>query len=531
MTTDLTKVAEDSARGGFFLITGNVASTIIMALSTILIGRFLGPELYGEYGLSIIVPQMLFIFADFGLAAGVTKFAASLRAEGKTSRAAKIIEYATFLRAAIALLFFLFNFALADFLAAVLLRRPDLGFYVRLASITIPFNMISTLAISAYLGLDKTQYSAFTANIQAISKAAISIMLVLLGFSVAGAVTGHVSSHIIGGVVATSILVFLLRKYAKNRGDDVGFTDSIKTLMRYGVPLYLSGILVGFIHPYQNFVLAFFTPTVDIGNWKAARNFVALMSIVSMPITSALFTAFSKLDSTMSEDETVTFFKFANKYTTLLIVPVTILLITFSNEIVQVIYGSTYQTAASFLSISCLLFFLVGLGYLNLDSLFNGLGETRTTLKTSLVAALIIFTLSPLLANTYGVLGVLVALIVAHATSTCYGMYIAKRDFQIRFDTTALIKIYTIGVIATAPALLLLQISPLPTFINVIVGGLFYIFVYATLLSLAKVVSVSELETATKITQRTKLLALLVKPFVWYHRKISKRQKPTDKRP
>jgi O-antigen/teichoic acid export membrane protein len=323
--------------------------------------------------------------------------------------------------------------------------------------------------------------------------------------------------------------VFILRKYAKNSSDDLGFTSSVKTLMNYGIPLYVSGILVGFVNPYQNFVLAFFAATVDIGNWKAARNFVALMSVVSIPITSALFTAFSKLDSTMSEDETVTFFKFANKYTTLLIVPIASLLIAFSNEIVQVIYGVTYQTAAAFLAMHCLLFFLVGLGYLNLNSLFNGLGETRITLKTSLISALIIFTLSPLLAHVYGVPGVITALILAYAASTCYGMYIAKRNFQIRFDTPSLIKIYTIGVAATAPSLLLLQISPLPTLVNVVVGGLLYIFIYTTSVSLAKIVSVSELETATAITQKTRLLALLVKPFLWYHKKLLNRRKSTEK--
>ena len=46
MEYDLEKVAEDSARGSFFLISGTALSTVIMAVSSILIGRFLGPELY-----------------------------------------------------------------------------------------------------------------------------------------------------------------------------------------------------------------------------------------------------------------------------------------------------------------------------------------------------------------------------------------------------------------------------------------------------------------------------------------------------
>ena len=60
MSDELTKVAEDSARGGFFLISGTAIATVIMAIASILIARFLGPELYGQYALILVIPQLLF---------------------------------------------------------------------------------------------------------------------------------------------------------------------------------------------------------------------------------------------------------------------------------------------------------------------------------------------------------------------------------------------------------------------------------------------------------------------------------------
>jgi O-antigen/teichoic acid export membrane protein len=528
MTTDLIKVAEDSARGGFFLVSGSFIATIISAVTVIFIGRFLGPELYGQYALSLVMPGMLFLFADLGISTGVIKYSASLRAEGKIGHAAKIIKHAITLKAATGLMFFLLNFALADFIAAVLLNRPDLGFYVRVASISIIFQVLISVATSAYLGLDRTHYSALTTNIQAISKAIISFALVLLGFSVAGAVLGHVAGFIIGGVFGISILLLVLRKFPKNSVDDVGFTESLKTLMSYGIPLYVSGILMGFVHPYQNFILAILASDVDIGNLKAAVNFVALITVVSAAITTALFPAFSKLDSAI-KDGTTTFFKFANKYTTLLVVPIATLLITFSKEIVQIVYGSTYQTAALFLSIYCLLFFLVGLGYLTLTSLFNGLGETRITFKISLITLLLILTLSPLLITAYGVPGSLAALICAHATSTCYGMYVAKRNFKIEFDTKSLIKIYLVGAGSTVPSLLLLQVSTLPRLVNVLVGGMLYLAIYVTLAPTTKIVNNSELETVTEIVQKIKPLTPIIKPLIWYQKKILNRQESPTK--
>jgi len=527
MTTDLMKVAEDSARGGFFLISGSFISALILALTAILVGRFLGPEFYGQLSLSLVIPEMLFIFADFGISAGVIKYSASLRAEGKTDQAAKIIKHALLLKTSAGLVFFLLNFALADFLAATLLNRPDLGFYVRVASISIVFHACMHVAAAAYLGLDKTQYSALTTNIQSISKAVISVGLVILGFSVTGAVLGHVAGYITGAVVALGILLLILRKSARTN-DDVGFTQTFKTFMSYGIPLYVSGILVGFVIPYQNFILAMFTTNVDIGNLRAAGNFVSLITVFSLPITTALLPAFSKLNST-TKDKTTIFFKFANKYTTLLIVPMATLLIIFSREIVQIIYGSTYQTAALFLSIHCLLYFLVGLGYLNLTSLFNGLGKTRITLKTSLITLAAILALAPILAKAYGVPGVIVALISARAASTCYGMYVAKRNFKIEYDAKSLVKIYLIGVASAIPSLLLLQTSMLPELVSVIVGGLLFLAIYVTLTPIVGIVNNSELKTVTEVVQKIRLLAPIMKPLLRYQEKILNRQQSTTK--
>jgi len=528
MTTDLTRIAEDSARGGFFLVSGSFVSTVVLALMAILIGRLLGPELYGQYALSFVITEMLYIFADFGITAGVVKYSASLRAEGKIGRAAKIIKDAILLKTAIGLAFFLLNFALADFFAVTLLNRPELGFYIRLASVSIIFQVLISVATSAYLGLDKTHYNALTMNIQAVSKAIISIALVLLGFSIAGAVLGHVAGYTIAGIFGSSILIFILRKSAENSDDNIGFTQNSKTLIRYGIPLYLSAILGGFAYPYQSFILAIFTTNIDIGNLKAAANFYALITVVSAPITTALFPAFSKLDLAM-DDKITTFFKFANKYTTILIIPIATLLIIFSKEIIQIIYGSTYQTAALLLSIHCLLYFLVGLGYLTLTSLFNGLGKTRITLKISLIALLTILILSPILAKAYGVPGVIVAGISATAASTCYGMYVAKRNFKIQFDTKSIVKIYLIAIASAAPSLLLLQTSMLPSLVNVIIGGLLYLAIYVTLAPITGVVNSSELKTLAAVAQRIKFLAPIIKPLISYQEKILNRQQRTTK--
>jgi len=518
MADELIKVAEDSARGSFFLISGTALATVIMAISSILIGRFLGPELYGQYTLALVVPQLLFIFTDLGINQGIIKFTASLRSKGETSRLAKIIKYGLLLRAFTGIAIFIINYTFADLFASFLLQRPDLAFYIRIASTAVLFQVIFTTATSAFVGLDKTEYNALTGNIQAIAKAIISIALVLLGFSVTGAIIGYVAGYIVAAVAGISLLLLIIREKSSVK-DNCSISDDLKTLMRYGAPLYISLLLTGFIPLYQNVILAIFTTDIDIGNYKAASNFVALMAVLSVPITTALLPAFSKLNSATNQ-KIKAFFKLANKYTAIIIVPITFLIIIFSKEIVKVIYGSTYQSAPLFLATFCLLYFLVGLGYLTLSSFYNGLGETKTTLKISLLAFITLVFLSPTLTKTYSVLGLIIASLTASTVSTIYGSYIARKNFQIEFDGRSIIKIYLISAVCSVPSVLLLYLTPLPKLFTIIIGGLLYLFTYATLTPLTKIVTTSELQTVTHITQKIRLLAFIAKPLLKYQQKL-----------
>jgi O-antigen/teichoic acid export membrane protein len=527
MTSDLTKVAEESAKGGFFLIIGSFFATIISAVASIIVTRLLGQDLYGQYVLALTVPQMLFLFTDFGISQGIVKFAASLRIKGETTQMVKIIKYGMLIRTIVGCAIFLVNFALADFFAIVFQNMPELGVYIRVASFSILFQVVYTTVTSAYVGLDKTEYNAFTTNIEATAKAVISIVLVLAGFSIFGAVTGYVVGYLIGGGIGLALLLNMIRRYAAKDDDSVGFVESLKTLMKYGMPLYVAALFVGFIPPYQYFVLGIFTSKAAIGNYKAAVNFITLITIVSIPITTTLLPAFSKLENTTSE-KARTFFLFANKYTTMLIVPIVTIVLAFSNEIVQIVYGPDFQAAGLFLAVYCILYFLTGIGYLVLASMFNGLGDTGTTFKINLITFAILIPSSPVLAHRYGVLGIIIALLAANLTGTLFGVYTAKKKYQVRFAAKSIIKIYVVAAVSALPALLVLHFSPLHELVTVILGGLLYIAIYLTLIPLTRAINQTELQTVARVAQRIKPFAPILKLVLNFEKRLLNiRQKKT----
>ncbi|MEM2293989.1 MAG: oligosaccharide flippase family protein [Nitrososphaerota archaeon] len=524
MADELTRVAEESTRGGFYLITGTASATVIMAIASIIIARLLGPELYGQYTLSLVTPQLLLLLTDLGVNQGIIKFTAAFIRKNESHRIKRIIKYGLMLRAAAGTLISLLNYLLADLFATVLLQRPELAVYVKIAAISVLFQAIFATITSAFVGLDKTEYNALASNLQALAKAIISLALVLLGFGVAGAITGHVASYALAAIPSLTILVLVTRK---NKGDSkfegCRVTSDLKTMLNYGIPLYVSALLTGLIPIYQNVILAFFTTDVDIGNYKAAVNFTSLMHIVAVPISTALLPAFSKLNSATKEEVKI-FYRLANKYTSMMMFPLAFLIIVLAKEIVEIVYGNQYLLAPIFLAIYCPLYFLVGFGYLVLPSLYNGLGETKTTFKMSLITFITLILLSPVLAGLYSVIGLILAYILANSCGVAYGLHIAKKKFHVEVEGRRILKIFLNSAASSLPALILLNVACFSSLITVLLGAGLYMFSYLTLTPLTGAFSKFELEKVKEVVKKTRFLAAISKPIIAYQQMLIKWQ-------
>ena len=145
-------LAEESTKGSFILIGGTIIATIISAVASILVARFLGPEDYGLYSLSLVIPQIFFLITDFGIREGIIKFTIDAREKGQTNLGIKIIKYGLLIRTVAGIFSFLVLFVSADFVAEIFLNRPNLGFFIRIASVPLSFKLYIQLQHMPILG-------------------------------------------------------------------------------------------------------------------------------------------------------------------------------------------------------------------------------------------------------------------------------------------------------------------------------------------------------------------------------------------
>jgi stage V sporulation protein B len=520
MVDELSKVTSDSARGGFFLFSGAALASVITAISAILVGRFLGPELYGQYNLVLVIPTLLLLFTDLGLNAAVTKFVANFSAEGKYNRAHTVVRYGMLFRLGIGIVVSVISLVFASYFA-LLINRPDLSFFIQLACLSVIFQVIFTTANSAFVGYDRSEYNALITTAQAVVRTVMQIVLVLVGFSLGGALVGYVVGFLIAAIIGAVILFFKFAKPKTDLSDKVTDTGSqiLRLLARYGLPVYIAVVLTGFFPLYQQMVLAFFSSDIAIGNFRASYNFVVLLTVLTTSITTALLPAFSKLESATPEVISA-FFNKANKYTCLIIIPITICSIVFSGPIVELLYGAEYTTAALFLSLNCTSFLLTILGFLTLQSVFNGLNKTRLTMNMTLINFVLLLVLTPILAPLFDVVGVIVAYLISAFVASVYAVVAAVRKLKMQFRFKSPLLIYLLSTLAALPSLAIMYLIPLSSLLFLVVGAIVYLAIFLTLLPLLKIMDKTEFLALGQFVTNLPLIGLIVKPLLIFELKI-----------
>lgn len=509
---ELTSIADESARGGFALIFGNAVSAILSAISVILIARLLGPSQYGVYSLAFVVPAIFVSLADFGVSPALTRFTASFRAEQKMSKVASMINSGILFTSLTSVLAFAVAYGTARPLAAIVLHRTDIGFLVAAASIVIIFQGLWNLSYNGLVGVGRMEGSATITVLRDLVKTLLCPFLIVAGFGIFGAIGGQVSAWMLPAFLGVYFL-FQVREHLGQRQEKLtmkAFKGDIRTMTSFGIPLYLGTLLGTMFSQYQTIVLAFFTSNAQIGNFEAALSFGTLIAVVATPVTLAIFPAFSKLDLQTRTQDLGSVFEHSIRYTTLLIVPVAVVIAILSTSLVQIVYGNAYTSAPDYLSLYAGVYLLTTIGYQVNGAFLGGVGKTKDCFKVSAVQMASFIPLAPLMTSLLGVIGLLIAIILASLISTTFSLHLA-RGYGMRIDFRASARITAAALTAALPTLPIVYLSPLSNLLNVLTVAAIYLPLYLTLAPLCGAVGREDIELLGPILSRIRLLNPLVR--------------------
>jgi len=474
------EMGKTSVTGSVQLFIGQASSTIIMAVGTIILARLMLPEEYGLYAVALIPSTMINLFHDWGIGPAMTKYIAQYRAANKEEDIHDIITAGLIFKIATGLALTLLSLTLASFIATAIFNRPESTSLIAIASIVIFSESLLTATRYVFTGFERMELNSLTMISYSTIKTVASPLLVLLGYGALGAVLGHTFSFLIGGILGLIILYLILfRKLSKRtKTHKSNITKTLKTMLRFGVPLSIATILGGFLTQFYSFIMVLYCTDAMIGNYQIATNFAVLLTFFTFPIETVLFPAFSKLDPKNEHQLVQTVFTSSVKYTAILLVPATMAVIVLSKPMIYTLFGGKWVYAPFFLSLYVITNLLVLFGGLVKNSLLAGLGETKILMKLRLLTLSLGISLAFILIPTFGIMGVILGTLLAAIPSFFWGLYWVWKHYEATVDWMSSTKIFLASAIAAVTTYLSLNFLNTAEWLRLITGGAIFLTIY-----------------------------------------------------
>ena len=476
------EMAKVSAKGGFHFFWGLVVSTVISAVGTIIMARFLLPSEYGLYTIALAAPNLIAMFRDWGIDSAMIKYTAQYNAENKPVK--NILAAGLMFEAVMGSALSLGSFLLSGFLATTVFQRPDITPLIQIASFTLLTNALMTALQAAFTGMEKLAPNSLTLVCRSTIKTVLVSALVILGLGAYGATVGTTIAGLIASLIGILLLWTIYRNLPKpNDGEDgPGIGENIRLMLKYGLPLSISSILSAFRMQFYNFLVVIYTSNTIIGNYSVATNFVVLITFFATPITIMLFPAFSKLDPHKERETLQNVFQYSVKYSALIVVPATIAIMVLAQPAISTLFGDKYTEAPLFLTLLAISHLYVAFGSLSTGNLINGQGETKLNLKLTLITTAIGVTLSLILIPRFGIIGLIATMLISEIPSLIIALNLIRRKYTVTVDWTSSAKILLSSTVAATVTYAILSQLIFSSWIKLIIG--LAIFLPAFLLSI-----------------------------------------------
>jgi O-antigen/teichoic acid export membrane protein len=488
-------MAQVSAKGVFNIFWGLVVSSIISAISVMVVAGILSEGDYGLVAIALTGPTLIGIFRDWGVDWATIKYTAQYRAENKEENVKNVLASVVIFEILLGFSLSIFSFFVSGYMATAL-ERPNIVPLIQIASFTIFAEALMKATQAAFTGYEKMEYHSVTSIVLSTLKAGFMITLAVVGLGTYGAIVGTTVAYLIAGVISLLILYVTIYKPLKRQYlNKLELFATFKTLLKYGLPLSVSAIIGGFLSQFYNVLLAIYCSDLVIGNFQVALNFGSLVTFFVMPILTVLLPAFSKLDSQKERETLGNVFQFSVKYASLLIVPVAFVVMALSQPGVSTIFGAKYSHTPLYLALYVVTFVYTAFGYLSLENIIKSQGKTDVNMKLTLITSAVALVLNVVLIPTFGILGFLATNIVSGIPSLIIALWWIKKTYSATINWVSSAKILLASTLAAVITYVVTSHLVISSWVNLIVGAVIFLATYLVATPMMGAINKSDLHT------------------------------------
>lgn len=329
------------AKDSFWAVFGSVIGKGLALISGIFIARYLGKEVYGEYGIIKNTLTYLAIVSTFGFGYTATKYVAEYK-ERDDPQMGWLVHHIILFTVAFSTLLALFLFIFAKQIA-IFIEAPELSCILKKYSIIIVFNAIVSTQVGVLSGLKLFKINARVNCYTGISLFVLSLLFTYF-WGLDGAVFALLMSFLLQCILNFFCINDNIKSYSvKAKGTKMEFMS----MLSFSLPIALQEGLYTIVRWITIFLLIKYANYGEVGLSSAASTWAAIVIFIPGMLKNVMF---SYLTTAENHNHLVNRLLLFNLIST--VIPV-VVLVAFSKLICS-FYGPSFTGLQSVLIISLL---------------------------------------------------------------------------------------------------------------------------------------------------------------------------------
>lgn len=280
-------------KDSFWALLGSVLGKGLSLLAGIVVARFLGREIYGQYGLIKSTLLNISVFSTFGLGYTGTRYISKAFSEHKEEvrHLIRLIYRITCISGTI-MAVFLFVFA-HD--VAVFIKAPEMKDALRMTAVIIILNAINTTQIGMLSGLKQFRRIAINNTY-----AGVLTFLTSTLFTFFWGFTGALLSLFVSMLFNAVINNVSIRRVCGSLGDKGASVYSVREIVLFSTPIALQESLYSVVAWLGSYLIITYAGYGELGINSAAMQWSAVILFIPGVFKNVLLSYFSSSSETIS---------------------------------------------------------------------------------------------------------------------------------------------------------------------------------------------------------------------------------------
>jgi O-antigen/teichoic acid export membrane protein len=424
---------------------GKFSEFFLLAVVSIMVGRILGPDLYGRYNLFTSVATTIIFFASFGFDTILNRFVPQLMGEGRREHALVVFSRLFLLRFSVMIILGATVYSLRWYLLS-LFGDNTISVYGLLFMGYMLGMGLQNLFVAFFNSLLKVKVVAFVSVLTQV----FNIVIMSAFFLHSGLSLDRVLVSVVSSVAFSVLLYIVVMSRSKNlvrslHGCDLrpylsfGFSVWQVTIWSYAVSATLNVLLMGVL----------VRDPLEIGLYSTAVLFSYFPGNLLAGWSSVILPSLSEVRSKYGLSGMGEAFVSFGKVIILFLIPTLLFMGCYARPLVIGIFGNKFAASAVLLQVYCVLQLLIVLVFphLGVNSLY-ALNKEKTVLKIRFIAGLLNILLIVFLAPSWKSLGVMLASCIVVLFQTFTEFAFVWRSIPVRYPVVFLFKVVLASIIA-----------------------------------------------------------------------------------